>query len=1217
MWLVLAAALSPQSHASSFSVPSSAAAREREPDVVVAGGSYTTVPIAATGDEVPLPNPAIVVASPDGDREVEPASGDPYFLGFVAGKHYPPADERVDPALLASLRTEYGDSRPTNETYAFVMFSRRITDARLDVLRGLGARVLEFHPHYCMKVALTPEAIDSVSALDFVRWIGLPRAGQKVHSCMPASLALLRDGKLLDVYVNLYESDLCERSTSRRVGTLEFGGPDGVTVVEDPNAGARAWMSNGWQQEALQRMGIDVYEYVDSIRAFRARIAPSQIEQLVALDFVQFVEPDVAPTLGHDESMPMILADGTRTAYDGAGAAVAGQVDSGIDYSHSGITGYYWWAANLTGSNEATTDDPCEHGTHVAGTIHGSGAVEDSFEGVANGLGNLPTTRYFNTKIFYGAGCDSGGSSLATILGAMDSAVTDGSFNVTPRPHAINHSWGAPSPAGGSFGTEANCRTIDASVFVNDQLQVIIAHNWGPGAGTVSREGSSKNALTVGGVCDYASGVEDPGEMYSASGRGPTADNRWKPNVVAPATSIRSARAGTGTGYVNKSGTSMAAPHVTGLASQLTDHYPFLRHNPTTLGALLMASAMTKDDQLLTAPSMSTTAHLNNFGAGRVEAYKAHYGLGGGYLWGWTQDTANGAYVDVTVSAGATRIAVCMYYHEVAASAGASAALVNDLDLWIDAPTGGISATTNTGEYSSQQSPRDNTEIRLLNNPGAGTWRIKVHPDSATSNCQVGLAVLVHYDDTTPMGTFNVTASDVFIKPDQNVNITATATNPEYIASAVYFDSTSSGDTLVNSTGVLDDGATANYMNNQKSGRDVLVGDIKPNDSRSVTWTTRWATEGLKSFSVEARSDNWVDLSDSISIYVDGTVPSAPSNLTSPTHPLNTWVSNSNPVFNWTEATDNLSGIDGYGEAYGISLFTAPDILSIKDMENVTTFTRPIPDGTWYWGIKAVDNSGNWSNSVANYGPFRVDVTPPTQPGVISSSTHSVGVQSCDTSVGVSWAASTDSTSGLASYLYAINTLPAWDPVVGTALGAGATGTVFVLPSSSSPRYFHLRAVDGAGNRGPTRTFGPLLVNATSVGTYCTAKTNSLGCLPTIFTNGVQPSKSAGNFQVRCFNVLNQKSGLLFWGASWSTTPFQGGYKCVGNPTVRTVAVNSGGNATGNSCTGSYSFGFTTAYMNSVGLNPGDTVYAQWWMRDPASASTTGLSNAMTFTVCQ
>jgi hypothetical protein len=39
--------------------------------------------------------------------------------------------------------------------------------------------------------------------------------------------------------------------------------------------------------------------------------------------------------------------------------------------------------------------------------------------------------------------------------------------------------------------------------------------------------------------------------------------------------------------------------------------------------------------------------------------------------------------------------------------------------------------------------------------------------------------------------------------------------------------------------------------------------------------------------------------------------------------------------------------------------------------------------------------------------------------------------------------------------------------------------------------------------------------------------------------------------------------------------------------------------------------------MNLFGMDPGETYFAQWWMRDPASASTTGLSNAVRFTVCE
>jgi hypothetical protein len=778
-----------------------------------------------------------------------------------------------------------------------------------------------------------------------------------------------------------------------------------------------------------------------------------------------------------------------------------------------------------------------------------------------------------------------------------------------------NHSWG--TPGGGWIGSEADCRTIDAQVHDQAQLHVWAAgNNGGSGSSSLVLQASAKNAFTVGSVIDYRDAIGDPGTLWSSSSTGPTGDGRWKPNLAAPGRWISSVDAATASGYTNRSGTSMAAPHVAGLAAQILDHFSFLRGWPEGVAAVLMASATTKDDVVLTAP---TDTHLDTYGAGRAQAWRAHFPSSNTAWYSWVRtQTSAATNADFTVNAGATRLVVCVFYSESPASAGASRALVNDYDLYIDSPPIDTTAN-NTGDYFAQQSSVDNCEIRIINNPPTGTWRWKLFNQSGTGTVYAGIAVQVIYGDTTPDGTFDVAVTDIYAKPNENVTITATATNPATgsVGSAVFVDSSSTADTLQSSNVTLDDGVVADLMGNQHAGRDVNLGDLISGDSKTVTWVTRWATEGTKIWSASARSDNWVDKSDSVLVYVDGTPPAAPSSLSSPTHPVGTWVSDSNPVFNWTAANDNLSGIDGYGETFSGSPITAASISNSKDMENVTTFTRPLPDGSWYWGIKAVDNSGNWGTTAASYGPIRVDVTPPSQPGVISSSTHLAGVQSCATTVTLSWAASSDATSGLASYLYVINTLPAWDPTSGTSLPSAATGATFILPSSASARYFHVRAVDAAGNRGPTRTFGPLLVDASSVFTFCTAKTNSLGCLPTIGTNGAQPSKSTGTFTVTCSNVINQKSGLLFWGSNSFTTPFQGGFKCVGNPTVRTTAVNSGGAATGNSCTGSYAFQFTTAYMNSVGLNPGDTVYAQWWMRDPGSTSTTGLSNAVRFTVCR
>src|SRR6185295_15629162 len=79
-------------------------------------GDGTAVP-AVLDDAVPRPVAPVIVASDAGDHVVAAASGDPYFLGFAGGSYYPPANERLDPLLLASLTANASDGRSAPETY--------------------------------------------------------------------------------------------------------------------------------------------------------------------------------------------------------------------------------------------------------------------------------------------------------------------------------------------------------------------------------------------------------------------------------------------------------------------------------------------------------------------------------------------------------------------------------------------------------------------------------------------------------------------------------------------------------------------------------------------------------------------------------------------------------------------------------------------------------------------------------------------------------------------------------------------------------------------------------------------------------------------------------------------------------------------------------------------------------------------------------------------
>lgn len=1182
-------------------------------------GAPQRTPIEGLDDSVPLPEPERVLAGAAGDVIEAPPSGDPYFLGFAAGRYYPPADERISADLLAALRSQPVDGRGDERTYAFALLSKRISAERVAQLEAAGARVLGFHPHYALKLAFEPEALAELAALDFVRWIGPAPRWQKLHPRLSARAEAARDGESLEVWINVFESDLGPDATRTPLGSSGSGAPEGVVNERGPDDALAAWrvQSNGWQQRALEAAGVRIVEYDEVLHAFRAALPPAALESVSGLDFVQFIESFERPQPGHDESTPMIQADYTRTFNDGGAnnAALAGVIDSGTDFQHSMLNHVFYRWSDFTAANDGT-EDVCGHGSHVSGTVFGlPNAADDEHAGCAPGLGWGASGRVRSTK-FFDELCDPASVTNSQLYATMRSTYTDSNGVVSGRPHVINCSWGVAAGSTAFVGSEADARTLDAEVWDNSQLYVFSAGNSGPGASTVGLPAVAKNALTVGNVLDhFDSGVGFPGTLWTSSSRGPAGDGRWKPNIAAPGRWITSADSETGSGYTEKSGTSMAAPHVAGVAAQIVDRHSFLRYQPQRIASLLMASAMTDGDQLLTNES---DPHLDEYGAGRLQALKAV--IPSNLDWEWfnwnaTQDATGFEWADFFVDSSVTRIVVCMHYVEDQCSAGASSALVNDFDLYIDDPADGITSAGNSGDFLAQQSSRDNTEIRILDNPSDGFWRWKVWPDSVVSSARVSVTVGLIYGDTTPEGQLTLSADDVFVQPSQPLTITANVTNPEYFASNIHLDSFGhTGAVLESASVTLDDGAVAELSDNVNGGFDLTLGSLRTLDSKQASWRVRWASEGVRNWSVTARSDNWVDRTAQIAITVDGTAPGVATNLVSTTHTPNVWSSATSISYAWTAATDALAGIDGYGVFTSASA-GAPG--ATKDIEQVTTYSETLGNGSWFFNLRAVDNSGNWSTSFASAGPFRIDALAPTQPGAISSSTHTVGVQSCSTSVQLAWSAASDTHSGLAGYVGVWDTSPTTDPAGAANLPAGATSTSSSIGSSTSARYFHLRAIDAAGNRGPTRHFGPVLANSASVSTYCTGKTNSLGCVPAIGTSGVQPSRSAGTFTVTCTNVLNQKFGLLFFGAAPLSSPFQGGTLCVAAPTQRTGSANSGGATSGNSCTGAYAFQFTTGQMSVFGLDPGETVYAQWWMRDPASPSTTGLSNALKFTVCQ
>lgn len=139
-----------------------------------------------------------------------------------------------------------------------------------------------------------------------------------------------------------------------------------------------------------------------------------------------------------------------------------------------------------------------------------------------------------------------------------------------------------------------------------------------------------------------------------------------------------------------------------------------------------------------------------------------------------------------------------------------------------------------------------------------------------------------------------------------------------------------------------------------------------------------------------------------------------------------------------------------------------------------------------------------------------------------------------------------------------------------------------------------------------------------SVTSYCTAKLNSQGCLPSLGALG-QPSLTggAGSFTLHASSLLNQRLGFFMYGALPRAAAFQGGVLCVAPPRRRTPQSSTSGAVGSIDCSGVLQFdmGSLIAQGADPALAFGSIVYVQCWSRDPFDPTGASLSAGLRFTV--
>jgi subtilisin family serine protease len=365
----------------------------------------------------------------------------------------------------------------------------------------------------------------------------------------------------------------------------------GWYVYDQLNAAAQR--SQNQVRTMLDRQGADYRSFWINNSIYVENAGQTMLNNLTRFDDVAAIraprevflhEPTRPPVIQDDNTIQAVESNLTRVkapdvwalGYTGQGIVVA-NIDTGVRYTHQALINQY--RGNLGGGNfshDYNWRDPYGeynapfdsngHGSHTMGTIVG-------YDGGSNQIGMAPGADWIACRACSTSSC--GGTQILACAQFVTAPtkVNGSDPNPSLRAHVVNNSWGDCGTTYNSWFQSAVNAWHAAGiypVFSNGN-----AGNCGytspPGLNTVS------NPARYGNVTGVGSTGQSNGLYASHSNWGPT-DNldtlnprsgfaNLKPQVVAPGVNIRSSIPSSESAYQSFSGTSMSAPHVSGLVA--------------------------------------------------------------------------------------------------------------------------------------------------------------------------------------------------------------------------------------------------------------------------------------------------------------------------------------------------------------------------------------------------------------------------------------------------------------------------------------------------------------------------------------------------------------------------------------------------------------------------------------------------------------------------
>ena len=273
---------------------------------------------------------------------------------------------------------------------------------------------------------------------------------------------------------------------------------------------------------------------------------------------------------------------------------VVASLDTGVDATHPDL------AASWRGGRDSWFDPYGQHAAPVDMNGHGTSTMGIILGSSASGtaIGVAPGAKWIAAKVFD----DQGVASLSAIHLSFQWLLDPSGNPAAPdAPQVVNNSWD-DSSIGCDLSYQADLQALLAAGIVT----VFAAGNSGPGPSTDLSPANYPEAFSVGAV-------DNTGLIASFSSRGPTSCGQTAalfPDVVAPGVSINTADLhGL---YTTVSGTSFAAPHITGVIALLLSASP-------NLSPSQVESAIEN-----TATDLGNLGPDNTYGYGLVNALAAY-----------------------------------------------------------------------------------------------------------------------------------------------------------------------------------------------------------------------------------------------------------------------------------------------------------------------------------------------------------------------------------------------------------------------------------------------------------------------------------------------------------------------------------------------------------------------------------------------------------------